>query len=62
MNKYGITRTIEINDSEKLLQMINITMDELDNISLSNAVPEEYIQYNGCFNALNIIEKTSFKN
>ncbi|RAP47572.1 MAG: hypothetical protein BZ135_02045 [Methanosphaera sp. rholeuAM6] len=56
MQKMGITRITEINNPEKLLTLINKTLKETDNITLSNNIYNEFISYDGRKNALNIIQ------
>ncbi len=57
MQTLGITKTIEINNPEKLLTLINQTLKQISNITINNEIFNEFISYDGRKNALNIIEQ-----
>lgn len=61
MSHYGITKTCIINDSEKLLNTINIALQEIDKMKLDQETYQEFIKYDGKNNTLKIIQDNSIK-
>ena len=56
MTKYNLTQTTQINQPEQLLQTINNTLDNLDQIQVNQNEYQNFIKYNGNTNALKIIQ------
>ncbi len=61
MLKYGLTRSTEINNKEKLLQLINDTLEQSDNIRIDDEIYNEFRRYDGRENALNIIQNNYYE-
>lgn len=55
MSNYGITKTCIINDSKKLLNTINDSLQEIDNMKLDPEIYHEFRKYDGKDNTLKII-------
>ncbi|MBE6494681.1 MAG: UDP-N-acetylglucosamine--N-acetylmuramyl-(pentapeptide) pyrophosphoryl-undecaprenol N-acetylglucosamine transferase, partial [Methanosphaera stadtmanae] len=60
--KYDLTKTINIDDKENLIQLINSTINNLEEIHVNDKEYSHFIQYNGRENALKLIENVSIKN
>ncbi len=59
MQKMGITKVIEINKPEKLLKLINETIETIENIKIDEEIYNKFTSYDGRKNALNIIENNN---
>lgn len=62
MLNYGLTKTIEINNPNKLLETINQMIEEINHITINDRIYEEFIKYDGCESALKLIEKIKINN
>lgn len=59
MSNYGITKTCIINDAQKLLNTINTTLQQIDEMKLDQEISMEFTKYDGKNNALKIIQDNS---
>ncbi|MCD7781399.1 MAG: hypothetical protein LUG89_01690 [Methanosphaera sp.] len=56
MMDYNITKTTSIKNKEELLHLINESLEHIDDIKINQEMYDEFIQYEGCARALEIIE------
>lgn len=56
MQKTGITKVVEINNSIKLLEVINDSLNKLDTIKINDELYTKFLLYNGKKNALDTIQ------
>ena len=56
MQKTGITKVVEINNSIKLLEVINDSLNKLDTIKINDELYTKFLLYNGKKNALYTIQ------
>ena len=56
MEKTGITRVAEINNSKKLLEIINDSLKKVDTIKINEDLFTKFLLYDGKKNALNSIQ------
>lgn len=56
MQDMGISKTIEINNPEKLLKLINDIISQKNSFTMNDDIFNEFISYDGRKNALSIIE------
>lgn len=61
MSHYGITKKCIINDSEKLLNTINTTLQKIDTMKLDPEIYREFMEYDGKNNTLKIIQDNSMQ-
>lgn len=56
MRQYNITKTIETQQKQQLLELINNTINNLDKIEINPQLYDTFLKYNGRENALKVIE------
>lgn len=54
---YEITQTTQIDDKEELTHLINTTIKKINTIKINTKEYENFIKYNGCNKAIEIIQK-----
>ena len=59
MQKMGITKIIEINKKDRLLTLINETLEKIESLKINEDIFTEFIRFDGRKNALSIIENNN---